>query len=271
MEIKWALPPKGFKRLFYDLETSPNIGLFWKSGYKLQIGHESIINERAIICACYKWEGQKKVHSLTWDKNQCDKQLLIEFMKIVEEADEVVAHNGDRFDEKWIRTRCLKHGISCPPRFKSLDTLKKARSHFNFNSNRLDYIGKFLKGDGKIETHYGLWKDILLKNCTKSMKAMVKYCKKDVELLEDVYHYLRPYITHNSNASVATGGEKWACPNCGSEHVHFHKRRYTATGIMRVQMQCQNEGCKSHYTISNKAYMAKMEEDIMRKALKYGE
>lgn len=268
MELQFRLPPKGFKRLFYDLETSPNIGLFWKSGYKLQIGHENIINERAIICACYKWEGQKTVHSITWDENQCDKQLLIDLMKIMEEADEVVAHNGDRFDEKWIRTRCLKHRIPCSPRFRSLDTLKKARSHFYFNSNRLDYIGKFLKGEGKIETTYGLWKDILLNKCPKAMKAMVKYCKKDVDLLEEVYRLMRPYIKHNSNVAVATGGEKWACPNCGGTHTYLNKRRFTATGIMRIDMQCQD--CKSYYVISNKAYMAKVESEIMAKAIANG-
>ena len=64
------------KRLFFDIEVSANIGLFWQSGFKLNIGPESIIKERAIMCICYKWEDSKEVHSLEWDSKQCDKKLL---------------------------------------------------------------------------------------------------------------------------------------------------------------------------------------------------
>jgi len=135
--IQFALPPEGFKRLFYDIETSPNIGFFWQAGYKLNIPPENIIKERAIICICWKWEGQKVVHSVEWQEG-CDIAALSAFMAVALEADEIVGHNGDNFDEKWIRTRCLIHGIICPPKFTSLDTLKKARTQFRFNSNKLD-------------------------------------------------------------------------------------------------------------------------------------
>ena len=55
-----AIQTKG--RLFFDIETSPNIGFFWQSGYKLQVPYTNIIKERAIICICYKWENDKKVN-----------------------------------------------------------------------------------------------------------------------------------------------------------------------------------------------------------------
>ena len=64
------------RRLFFDIETSPNIGTFWQAGYKKTISPEDIIKERAIICICYKWEGEKKVYGLTWDENQDDKNFL---------------------------------------------------------------------------------------------------------------------------------------------------------------------------------------------------
>ena len=87
MELKFRLPPKGFKRLFYDIETSPNIGLFWSASWKANIPHDNIIKERAVICVCYKWEGQKTVHAIKWDENQCDKSLLEELMVVIEQAD----------------------------------------------------------------------------------------------------------------------------------------------------------------------------------------
>ena len=93
------------KRLFFDIETSFNIGIFWRSGYNQTINPEDIIHERAIICVCYKWEGEDEVHTLTWDRNQSDKKLLKSFIQIMNRATEVVGHNGDRFDIKWLNTR----------------------------------------------------------------------------------------------------------------------------------------------------------------------
>ena len=70
------------KRLFFDIETSPNIGLFWEAGYKKNIDYSNIIKERAIICICYKWQGEKITHGLHWDSKQDDKKMLIDFIKI---------------------------------------------------------------------------------------------------------------------------------------------------------------------------------------------
>ena len=262
MEVQFQMPPTGFKRLFYDIETSPNIGLFWQSGYKLNIDHSNNIQERAIICICWKWEGQKEVHSVTWDKG-CDKAALSTFMKIAVTADELIGHNGDNFDEKWIRTRCLLHSIECPPKLDSLDTLKKARQHFRFNSNRLDYIGKFLGLGGKIETTYGLWKDILLKNCEVAMADMVKYCKKDVDLLEQVFHRLQPFITHNHHAGEKGGFGRYSCPKCGHDNPTYQKMRVTKAGTKRHQLSCKS-GC-GYFTVSNAVWMQKLKAEIEEK------
>ncbi len=99
------------KRLFYDIETSFNVGVFWRTGYNLTINPGDIIHERAIICICYKWEGEEEIHSLTWSKSQSDKKMIEQFVKLIAQADQIVAHNGDKFDLKWIRTRALMHGI----------------------------------------------------------------------------------------------------------------------------------------------------------------
>jgi len=253
------------KRLFYDIETSPNLGLFWSSSYKTSISPNQIIKERAVICICWKWQGQKSVHSLRWDKNQCDRVMLEKFRDILLSADEIVAHNGDRFDEKWLRTRYLFHGIPVPPKFNSLDTLKKARTHFKFNSNRLDYIGQYLFGEGKISTNYQLWKDIAMKNCRASMKLMVDYCKQDVLLLEKVYLKIEPFIKHNTHMACQYGGEKYECPKCGSPNQRFVNVRYTAAGTKRIQFQCKS--CHSYHTMSNKTYMDKHKDEMTAKHL----
>jgi uncharacterized protein YprB with RNaseH-like and TPR domain len=240
------------KKLFFDIETSPNIGLFWKTGAKQNISPDSIIKERAIICICYKWAGEDKVYSLVWDKNQNDKKLLQDFIKIANEANEIIGHNGDNFDLPWVRTRCLFHRIPVIPDYTTLDTLKSARYRFKFNSNRLDYIAKFLGIGQKISTEYNLWKRIVLNNDPKALESMVKYCKNDVILLEKVYNELNPYILAKTHHGVAAGNGKCSCPNCASAEVRYVQTRYTATGMAKVQLKCKK--CHKYHTVSKKEY-----------------
>jgi DNA polymerase elongation subunit (family B) len=230
------------RRLYFDIEVSANVGLFWQSGFKLQIGTENIIKERAIICICYKWEDDKDVYYLQWDKNQCDKKLLQEFISVANKADELVGHNGDKFDLSWIRTRCLLHKIDMFPTYNTIDTLKIARSKFRFNSNRLDYIGKFLGLGQKNHTNFDLWKDIMLKNCTKSMNIMIDYCIQDVVLLEKVHKALNNHIPAKTHYGVIFGGDRGSCPECGSDEVIKNNRRVMASGLVKIQMKCKNCG-----------------------------
>ena len=240
------------KRLFFDIETSPNIGMFWTSGYKLNIGHENIIKERAIICICYKWAGEDKIYSLHWDNEQNDKLLLEKFIKVANEADELIGHNGDRFDLPWIRTRCLYHRIPVFPVYTTLDTLKFARSKFKFNSNRLDYIAKFLGIGQKSHTEYDLWKKIVLYKDREALEYMIDYCKNDVNILELVYNELATYLPAKTHHGVLNGGEKYSCPECGSENMVFSKKRMTALGTPRIQTQCKD--CGKYHTISERLY-----------------
>lgn len=235
-------------RLFFDLEVSPNVGLFWRPGYEVNIDHGNIIQERAIICVGYKWEHEKKAHVICWDKDQDDKALLAEFLKIANTADEIVAHNGDRFDIPWLRGRCIFHGLEPMPRYKSVDTLQWARRNFGFNSNRLDYIAKYLGMGGKIKTEFGLWKDIVLHKCPKALKRMAEYCARDVELLQKVYARMEPYTTPKTHVGVASGSDKWTCPKCGGTDVRIVKTTTSAAGTTRTQMQCNDDG--RYFTIS---------------------
>lgn len=245
------------RRLFWDIETSENVVPAFSAGYRKTINASDIIHERAIICICYKWEGESTVHSLEWTPNKgawggCDREMLIEFSKVVEEADELVAHNGDKFDMKWFNTRHLFHKLPPVPESKTVDTLVIARRRFYFNSNRLDYIAKYLGLDGKTKTEKDWWTQILFFHCRKSMKKMVRYCKKDVQLLEQVYHRLSPYHKPKTHVGVQGGSDKWSCPRCGSEEVSKSKTRITASGTVQHQMKCGK--CGGYHTISDKAH-----------------
>lgn len=190
--LKSLQEPTETKRLFYDIETSPNIGFFWQPGHKVSIGYENIIQERAIICISWKWQGEDKVYSVKWNKGD-DKKLLQDFIKEFNKAHVVVGHNVKGYDTKFLMGRAIYHGLEIDTNFKQEDTLLMAKNIFRLNSNRLDYVAKYLNVGGKIHTSYDLWKDIVLKNCSKSMNTMVNYCENDVLILEKVYNKLINY------------------------------------------------------------------------------
>ena len=241
------------RRLFWDLETSENIGTFWRSGYKIRVPETNIIRERAIICACWKWEGEKRVHALEWDKG-CDKKLLEKFLPVMLEADECVAHNGDRFDVKWINGRLLHNGMEpLPYDLKTTDTLKQARRRFYLNSNRLDYLSKILGRQGKKKTQYEWWRDILLHDCPKAMAKMVRYCKADVIELQWVYNKLHIFDAPATHAGVFAGLDKWSCPYCASELVYYKNKRVTTKGTIQRRMRCH--ACERTYQISNRSWL----------------
>ena len=231
--------PTKRRRLFFDIETSPNLGLFWSAGYKQQIDYSNIIKERAIICICYKWEDEKEVYGLNWDRKQIDKKMLQQFIEVANQATELVGHNGDKFDLAWIRTRCLFHGIDMFPTYTTIDTLKIARSKFRFNSNRLNYIASYLGIGKKIKTEFDLWKSILLDNDSIAMGKMLKYCKQDVVLLEKVFKHLNNHIEPKSHYGVIFGADRGSCPECGSDDLIIQQRKTTASGIKKIVYQCK--------------------------------
>ena len=232
------------KRLFFDIETSLIQGLFFSIGRKISLSPQNIVKESGIICIAWKWAGKREVHHLEWDKNQCEKKMLLEFMKVMNEADEIVAHNGDKFDIAWIRTICAKYEIPMPPTYQSIDTLKKCRSLFRFHSNRLDYVAKFFGLERKGKTQFQWWVDITLNNCQATMAKMVKYCKRDVRVLEKVFDRLNPYMPHRT----ALSKDARECPECGGRRVKAN-HILSAAGVEKYNMYCKH-GCGKYQVVA---------------------
>lgn len=242
----------GFRRLFFDIETSYFEGWFWNPSFKTKIGFEQILKPSAIICICYKWQGSDKVHYLKWDKGN-DKQMINKFVEVLEEADEIIGHNSDKFDLKWIRTRCLLYGHKSIPQLKSIDTLKISRSQFKFPSNRLNDIGIYLGVGKKVETGgIQLWHDVIQKNSSKAMSKMIEYCKGDVILLEKIFLKLEGYSKPKTHVGVQSNGNKCDCPYCASDKTRLKDRAISASGSVSVRMSCND--CHKYFTVSLKAY-----------------
>ncbi len=238
-----------FRRLFWDIEVSYSLVSVWRIGYKINISHDNIVKEAGIICIAYKWADEDKVHTLNWNKGD-DKKLIKDFIKVLDQADESIFHNGQRFDEPWLRTRALFHNISMNYQYSSLDTLKLARQGFKFQSNRLDYLAKFMGFGGKIDTGgFKLWQDIVERNDPSAMKRMLSYCANDVLILEKVYNKLNNYTKAKIHAGVILGNSKCSCPNCGSENrIKNSGNKVTATGTIYKRFICKD--CGKRYQVS---------------------
>lgn len=224
------------KVLLFDLETSPNVGYFWSSGHQINVGTENIVEERQVICVAYKWLGQKKTYAIAWDYNkgdQRDKKLLKEFSKIYAEADMVIAHNGDRFDIPWLKTRIMYHDLDPLPPVHQCDTLKEFRKNFRLNSNRLDYVAKLLTGHGKNPMSFDDWKKIM-QGHQPSLNKMVKYCKVDVDIMEQVYLRTR---RHLQGHGIMQSYYRDSCPQCGSESARKYGKYRTKLGAWQ-KYQC---------------------------------
>ncbi len=213
------------RTLLFDLETAPSLGYFYdryKEGNILEV-----VQEGFILSFAYKWLDEKavRVRALpdfpSYQKNkQCDRALMGELWELMDAADIIVAHNADRFDIRWAHARFLANGLTPYNPAKSVDTLKIARRHFKFGSNKLDDLGHYLGVGRKLFT---LGRDILLgavagnRRCWADLK---KYNAQDVLLLERVYLKLRPWATNHPNLSYIS--RRVACPVCQSKRA-VHK------------------------------------------------
>lgn len=243
------------KVLLFDIESSPNIAYLWGKYEQNALG--DFIRERQIICFAWKWLGEKKTHCLSlpmlrgYRRNPDDNRaLILKLHSLMSQADVVVAHNVDGFDDKMANTDFIVNGLKPPKPHKTVDTLKVARSKFRFNSNKLDDLGARLGLGRKVHTGgFALWAGCL-RGDMKSWNLMERYNRNDVDLLEKVYLRLRPWMSNHPNMNALDG--RSACPICRAPAVRMivRKHRMTATG-KKIQFQCRD--CGKFSTGDNKS------------------
>lgn len=233
------------KKLFLDIETAPNTGAYF------QLYREGNIvwteKDWYILSFSAKWAGQKKVHTyalpdfeLYKKDRENDLALLGVLHDMLSEADVVVAHNGDAFDMKKIRTRLLIQGFDPIPPLRQVDTKKVAKSIFGFDSNKLNDLGRQLGVGQKIDNGgIDLWREVLA-GVPAAWKMMKKYNEQDVILLEAVYDCLGPWMTNHPNANLYSGTSH-NCPFCGGGHTQ-QRGTFTTTTGRRQRYQCQDCG-----------------------------
>lgn len=192
--------------------------------------------------------------STTWrdddPESRCnDREVVQEFVNLVDEADVLVHHYGDKFDWRFLVTRCLANGITPPGQKATVDTWKVARNHLKLTSNRLANIAEFLNDEDsqKGGLSKAQWK-LAAQGHKPTLDAMLEYCIGDVIATEQIYLKLRQVMNaHPHIAAVEKGVDvNILCPACGSSNTRQHGLRRTKLTLQH-RRRCEETNCRHVY------------------------
>ena len=222
------------KILVFDLETAPIMAYTWGL-YDLRVGLNQIKEDWCILAWGAKWLNSDKTIYMDNSKNKDvkdDKKLVEALWKLLDEADIVIAQNGDKFDIKKFNARAVIHGLPPVSPFKSTDTLKESRRVFSFTSHSLEYMSSKLNKKYKKLKHerypgFELWKAVL-EGDKKAWADMKTYCIHDVLATEELYNTIQGWI-RTQNLAAFFDDDKIRC-RCGSANVYRKGFVYTDTG-----------------------------------------
>ena len=243
---KWGAyyPNGGAKILLFDIETTPLEVYVWSLIGNKYIQPNNIIKDWNVVSWSAKWLYDSKVMSDVQTPTEAvardDARIIDSVWALMDSADVVIAHNGDRFDIKRLNTRFHINGLLPPSPYQSIDTLKVVKKSFAFSSNKLDYLSKLMTNRGKLETNFKLWTDCLHGD-EEALLKMLTYNEEDVRILEEVYVELRPWVKSHPNVGMYSDGE--CCPTCGSDDLKPNGGYYTTVSNQYLSYRCH--GCGS--------------------------
>lgn len=195
--------------LYIDVEISKslvyNYGLRVPTKY---ISPDNLVRERYMISWAASYVGNDRVWSdcvtpsdaKRWD----DKNIVRGLWEIMTSAEIIAGHNVNGFDIKQINTRFKKHGLRPIVGKKVLDTLSIARRTMAFESNRLDFISKWLGFDGKDDITNADWL-AALEGDKKTLDKIHKYNRGDVINGKKVLMELLPNFNKARNFGAVKG------------------------------------------------------------------
>lgn len=231
------------KILILDIETAPNIAYVW-GAWKQNVGQKQWLEKSHIMSIAWKWLNEDGVFYLENRKSD-DKALVKAIYNLLDEADIVVAHNGQRFDLPVIIGRGVVHGFTPPSPYFIVDTFQTARKELRLVSNSLanlcEDLGLPQKKDHKKFPGFELWLECL-RNNEEAWDEMREYNISDVISLEALYLRLRPYMKNHPNVVRTDDGEEVSCPKCGSTNIQWRGYYYTRAGLCYRRFQCQDCG-----------------------------
>lgn len=234
------------KVLYWDIETAPWNASLWGKRWDPKV--IEFLSYGYGLSVSWAWgDGEPEFAHKARGKGK-DKSLVKKIISLQNEADVIIAHNGDKFDIREINARALYHGIAPPSPYISIDTIKVARTHFALPSYKLNDIADYYElGHKTVHTGYALWKRCM-QGEAEAWEEMRGYNDQDVILLRDVYKLIRPWMNRPGKAGTKFNAQQWygvyACPTCGSQNTRVRKEYQIRTkATVRHAVQCQD--CKA--------------------------
>ena len=228
------------KILLFDIETMATLGYVWGRYEQDVISEEK---EWYMLCYCAKWLDKKQVirkglpdFSLYKRDKENDRELVKSLWQLFDEADIIIAHNGNSFDIKKSNAKFIEHGLLPPSLYKTIDTKLVAKSNFKFDSNKLDDLGIYLGLGRKLHTGgFELWKSCA-RGDMKAWKKMLDYNAQDVILLEKVYLKMQGWVKNPPDRRVLHRKMN-SCPSCNSNNTSKRGFHLTIT-VKKQRNQC---------------------------------
>ena len=238
--------PTNARVLVLDIETAPLRCYTWGIWQQNIAPLDQIITDWFILCWSAKWLFGEKIISAKLTKEELasedDTRILKKMWQLLEQADIVITHNGDRFDLPKINTRMLINGLKPTMPYQSIDTCKALKRKFSFTSNKLDFACMKLGLRRKMDTGgFELWEKVANGNM-KALKDMAKYCNNDVLCLEELYLFIRPWINPHPNMGLFITEDVCSCPNCGGQSLTETGGKYRTQISEFTATRCDNCG-----------------------------
>lgn len=239
------------KILILDIETSPNVAYVWRF-FKENVGAKQVLENGQVLSFAAKWLDKDTIYYQDVSKDS-EKHMMEVLFSLLDEADIVVAHNGDKFDLPHIQGRGLVLGLKPPAPYKTVDTVRVARYEFNFPSNSLEYLAKVLGLKNQKDGHkkfpgFELWLGVLANN-PEAWAEMKEYNIIDILVLEELYLKMRPWMRRHPNVGVFENGTAPVCPKCGSAHITYRGFAHTNVGRFH-RFQCSDCGGWGRHRLS---------------------
>ena len=170
---------------------------------------------------------------------QDDKRIVQSLQSFINNADIIIGHNVIMFDTPKFNTRAVIHGMEPPSSYVLIDTLKAARKHFLFTSNKLDYLCQQLGIPRKLQTEgMELWLKCM-DGDPLALATMLEYNKNDVVITEDLYIKLMPYMKSHPNMGLFYKSNIDLCYKCGSVDITWLNSFYYTTVNKFPEYRCK--------------------------------
>jgi hypothetical protein len=221
------------KILIFDIETTPMEFYGWQL-WKQTVTPNMVIKNWSMVSWSAKWLFDDKIMGQIVGPdeafNRTDESILSGLWELLNEADIVIAHNGSKFDVKMSNARFAVAGLYPPLPYKVIDTLLYVNKVFRFPSHKLDCLNEYFGLDLKMDHEgIGMWKKCVNRD-KEALKLMLKYNKRDVTILEELYLKIRPWMKGHPNVALYIDTDEKLCTNCGNEELTWGGYYYTPAG-----------------------------------------